>query len=200
MVIPTPSGKTALICGIGGQDGAYLAAHLLDLGYTVIGTSRDAQANRFESLVRLGIRDRVMVESMSLVDFRSTMQVLSQTQPDEIYNLAGQTAVGLSFSQPVETFESIVIGTVNLLEAIRMLGRSIRLYNAGSSEMFGNAAATPADERTVLRPLTTSGRGTSSMEPLKQACGASSGKSECGALGRQTSTSMAAAERSRREL
>jgi len=152
MVSPPRSGKTALICGIGGQDGAYLAAHLLEMGYTVIGTSRDAQANRFESLVRLGIRDQVTVESMSLVDFRSTMQVLAQSQPEEIYNLAGQTAVGLSFSQPVETFESIVIGTVNLLEAIRMLGLPIRLYNAGSSEMFGNAAATPADECTVLRP------------------------------------------------
>ena len=152
MVSPPRSGKTALICGIGGQDGAYLAAHLLEMGYTVIGTSRDAQANRFESLVRLGIRDQVTVESMSLVDFRSTMQVLAQTQHEEIYNLAGQTAVGLSFSQPVETFESIVIGTVNLLEAIRMLGLPIRLYNAGSSEMFGNAAATPADECTVLRP------------------------------------------------
>ncbi len=146
------SQKTALICGIGGQDGAYLAAHLLDLGYAVFGTSRDARANQFEGLSRLVIRERVGVESMSLVDFRSTMQVLSCTQPDEIYNLAGQTSVVISFEQPVETFESIIVGTVNLLESIRMLGKPIRLYNAGSAEMFGTIGEEPANERSVLRP------------------------------------------------
>ncbi len=140
-----------MICGIGGQDGAYLAAHLLDLGYTVVGTSRDAHG-RFEGLAALGIRDRVSVVSMSLVDFRSSFQALKKAQPDEIYNLAGQTSVGLSFDQPVETFESIVVGTINLLEAIRMLGRPVRLYNAGSSEMFGNAGDEAASETTVLKP------------------------------------------------
>ena len=149
---PATTDRTALICGIGGQDGAYLAAHLLDLGYAVVGTSRDAQASSFESLSRLGIRDRVTVESMTLVDFRSTMQAISRHEPDEIYNLAGQTSVGLSFSQPVETFESIVVGTINLLEALRLLERPVRLYNAGSSEMFGNAGDEPASETTVLRP------------------------------------------------
>ncbi|MFM9194654.1 MAG: GDP-mannose 4,6-dehydratase, partial [Planctomycetia bacterium] len=84
---PPASLRTALICGVGGQDGSYLAAHLLDLGYRVVGTSRDAHAGRFDGLVRLGIRDRVALESMSLVDFRSTMQVLASTQPDEVYNL-----------------------------------------------------------------------------------------------------------------
>jgi GDP-D-mannose dehydratase len=82
--------KTALIVGIGGQDGSYLAAHLLDLGYRVVGTSRDAAASRFEGLARLGIKDRVRLASMSLVDFRSTMQVVSRSEPDEIYNLAGR--------------------------------------------------------------------------------------------------------------
>jgi GDPmannose 4,6-dehydratase len=85
------------------------------------------------------------------------MQAISRHEPDEIYNLAGQTSVGLSFSQPVETFESIVIGTVNLLEAIRMLGRPIRLYSAGSSEMFGNTGSEPASERTVLHPCSPYG-------------------------------------------
>ena len=145
------AGRTAVICGIGGQDGAYLAAHLLALGYAVVGTSRDAHG-RFEGLAALGIRDRVSVLSMSLVDFRSTFQALKKAEPDEIYNLAGQSSVGLSFDQPVETFESIVVGTINLLEAIRMLGRPVRLYNAGSSEMFGNAGEEPAGEDTVLRP------------------------------------------------
>jgi GDPmannose 4,6-dehydratase len=152
-----PAGRTAVICGVGGQDGGYLAAHLLSLGYTVVGTSRDAQANGFTGLERLGIRDRVILESMSLVDVRSIMQAIDRHQPDEIYNLAGQTSVGLSFSQPVETFESIAVGTINLLEAIRMLGRRTRLYNAGSSEMFGNMTDQAADERTVLRPCSPYG-------------------------------------------
>ncbi|MFM1903024.1 MAG: hypothetical protein RLZZ440_924, partial [Planctomycetota bacterium] len=145
------AGRTAVICGIGGQDGAYLAAHLLGLGYSVIGTSRDAHG-RFEGLAALGVREQVNLVSMSLVDFRSTFQALKKAQPDEIYNLAGQTSVGLSFDQPVETFESIVVGTINLLEAIRMLGRPVRLYNAGSSEMFGNAGDEAASETTVLKP------------------------------------------------
>ncbi len=144
--------RTALIVGIAGQDGSYLAEHLLGLGYRVVGTSRDAAASRFEGLTRLGIRESVDVVSMSLVDFRSTMQVVSRVEPCEIYNLAGQTSVGLSFEQPVETFESIIVGTVNLLETIRMLNRPIRLYNAGSSEMFGNTRGEPANEETILRP------------------------------------------------
>jgi GDPmannose 4,6-dehydratase len=151
-VTPPSAERTAVICGIGGQDGAYLARHLLDLGYTVVGTSRDAQAGRFTGLERLGIRDRVTLVSMSLIDFRSTFQVLRRFEPDEVYNLAGQSSVGLSFDQPVETFESIVVGTINLLEAIRTLEMPVRLYNAGSSEMFGSAGDSPADERTVLCP------------------------------------------------
>ncbi len=154
---PAPTDRTALICGIGGQDGSYLAAHLLGLGYSVVGTSRDAQGGRFQGLTALGIRDRVTLVTMSLVDFRSTLLALKQADPDEIYNLAGQTSVGLSFGQPVETFESIVVGTINLLEAIRMLDRPVRLYNAGSSEMFGNAGEEPASETTVLRPCSPYG-------------------------------------------
>lgn len=149
--------KTALICGIGGQDGAYLAAHLLARGYCVVGTSRDAQAGRFEGLRRLGILEHVTLESMAPVDFRSVMDVISRREPDEIYNLAGQSSVSLSFSQPVETFESIVVGVVNLLEAIRILNRRIRLYNAGSSEMFGDTGHGPACEGTVLRPCSPYG-------------------------------------------
>ena len=146
------AGRTAVICGIGGQDGAYLAAHLLKLGYTVVGTSRDAQGGQFSGLEALGIRDHVKRVSMSLVDFRSTLQALKKAAPDEVYNLAGQSSVGLSFDQPVETFESIVVGTINLLEAIRLLERPVRLYNAGSSEMFGTAGEEPASETTVLKP------------------------------------------------
>ncbi len=144
--------KKALICGISGQDGSYLARLLLDKGYKVFGTSRDAQMSAFPNLKTLGIKDQVSLESMALVDFRSVLQVLSKVQPDEIYNLAGQSSVGLSFQQPVETLESISVGTINLLEAVRFTGRPIRLYNACSSECFGETGSNTADESTPFRP------------------------------------------------
>lgn len=144
--------KTALICGVGGQDGAYLAQLLLSKGYKVCGTSRDAQGSSFRNLVRLGIQDQVKTFSMSLNDFRSVLQVIHKVEPDEIYNLAGQTSVGLSFELPVETTESITLGTLNLLEAIRFINAPIRFYNAGSSECFGDTKGIPADESTPFRP------------------------------------------------
>jgi GDPmannose 4,6-dehydratase len=144
--------KQALICGVSGQDGAYLAQLLLNKGYAVCGTSRDAQMSSFQNLVKLGIRDRVQLESMSLTDFRSVLQVLAKIKPDEIYNLAGQSSVGLSFNQPVETLESIATGTLNLLEVIRFIGAPIKFYNAGSGECFGDTGDTPADEITPFRP------------------------------------------------
>ena len=133
--------KKALIIGISGQDGAYLARLLLEKGYEVYGTSRDAEISRFEALRFVNVHKRVQLFSMSLTDFRSILQGLTRTRPDEVYNLAGQSSVGLSFQQPVETFESIAIGTLNLLEAIRFLGKEVRFYNAGSVECFGNADA-----------------------------------------------------------
>ena len=144
--------KKALICGVSGQDGAYLAQLLLSKGYLVYGTSRDAQATSFSSLKLLKIRDRIALESMAHNDFRSVLQVLSKVVPDEIYKLAGQSSVGLSFEQPVETMESIAVGSLNLLEGIRFLGSSSKLYNAGSSECFGNTDSRPADEETPFRP------------------------------------------------
>ena len=144
--------KTALIFGISGQDGAYLAQFLLEKGYTVVGTSRDAQMSSFANLRKLGIRDQVEVFSASLGDFRSVLQVLKEAEPDEIYNLAGQSSVGLSFDQPVETFESIGIGTLNLLESIRFMDSGAKLYNASSSECFGNTDGVPATEETPFRP------------------------------------------------
>ncbi len=145
-------GKKALICGISGQDGAYLARLLLSKGYEVYGTSRDAQMSTFSNLKRLGIKDQITFHSMALNDFRSVLQVLDKVIPDEIYNLAGQSSVSLSFEQPVETLESISVGTLNLLEAIRFIGRSTKLYNAGSSECFGNTDGLPANEETPFRP------------------------------------------------
>lgn len=144
--------STALIFGISGQDGAYLAELLLQKGYTVAGTSRDAQVSGFGNLHRLGIRERVRLESAAITDFRSVLQVLARVNPDEVYNLAGQTSVGLSFEQPVETLESVALGTLNILESLRFLGRPIRFYNACSSECFGECGEQPADEETPFQP------------------------------------------------
>lgn len=142
----------ALICGAGGQDGAYLARFLLDKGYEVIGSSRDAMASSFGNLATLKISDKVTTTSMAITDFRSVIQNVTKYRPDEIYNLAGQSSVGLSFDQPVESIESIAIGTLNLIEAVRFSGLPIRVYNAGSSECFGDTGAQPATEETPFRP------------------------------------------------
>ncbi len=145
-------GKTALICGVSGQDGAYLSKLLLGKGYKVIGTSRDAQANTFARLEKLGVLKEVETTSMTLTDFRSVLQTLSRHQPDEIYNLAGQSSVGLSFELPVETLESIATASLNLLESIRFLNNEVRLYNASSSECFGNAGEVACDEYSPFHP------------------------------------------------
>jgi GDPmannose 4,6-dehydratase len=142
----------ALICGVGGQDGAYLAASLLRNEYEVFGTSRDAATATFENLRELKIRDSVKTLSMVATDFRSVLTALKLHSPDEVYNLSGQSSVGLSFEQPVETIESIVIGTLNLLEAIRFMDRPIRFYNAGSGECFGDTNGVAATEDTPFRP------------------------------------------------
>jgi GDPmannose 4,6-dehydratase len=144
--------KKALVTGISGQDGAYLARLLLEKGYDVCGTSRDAQISPFHNLDRVGIRKEVQLASVALNDFRSVLQVLFKVQPDEIYNLAGQSSVSLSFEQPVETQDSIYLGTLNLLEAIRFTGKAIKLYNASSSECFGDLGGLPATEETAFRP------------------------------------------------
>jgi GDPmannose 4,6-dehydratase len=143
----------ALICGISGQDGAHLAKFLLAKGYEVVGTSRDAQVTSFGNLDRLNIqRAHVVLDSMAPNDFRSVLQTLKKFAPDEIYNLSGQSSVGLSFEQPVETLESIATATHNFLEVMRFLDRPIRFYNAGSSECFGDTPPQGANEETPFRP------------------------------------------------
>lgn len=142
----------ALICGITGQDGSYLAKLLLGKGYEVIGTSRDAMNASLDNLHKLGIQEKVRLTSMAINDFRSVLTVIQKQEPSEIYNLAGQTSVGLSFDQPVEAMESITLGTLNILEAIRFVGQPIRFYNAGSSECFGDTGSSAADEGTPFCP------------------------------------------------
>lgn len=144
--------ERALIIGISGQDGSYLSKLLIEKGFEVYGTSRDAEVTAFSGLKTLGIYDKVNLVSMSLTDFRSTMQVILDLKPDYIFNLAGQSSVGLSFMQPVETLESISVGTLNVLEVIRFHKLKVKFYNASSSECFGNIKADSADELTPFHP------------------------------------------------
>jgi GDPmannose 4,6-dehydratase len=146
------SGKVALIAGITGQDGAYLARFLLDKGYVVHGTSRDAALARLDGLIALGIADQITLHSMSPADFQSVAQVIEGVGPDEIYNLSGQSSVALSFTQPAETLTGIALGTLNMLETLRRLRGTVRFYNAGSSECFGDTGAGAANEQTAFRP------------------------------------------------
>jgi GDPmannose 4,6-dehydratase len=143
--------ERALIFGISGQDGAYLARWLLSKGYEVHGTSRDHELSAFRNLELLGIKDKVMLHSLMLSDFRSVFSVLEKVRPNELYNLAGQTSVAQSFSSPVETFESIALGTLNVLECMRMLKSNTKFYSAGSSEVFGNTPHGAAEE-TLFQP------------------------------------------------
>ncbi len=128
----------ALIVGISGQDGTLLAKFLLSKGYKVYGTSRNADANVFNNLKLLNIFDSVEIITMDLKDFKSVLTVVKDINPTEIYNLAGQTSVWKSFKEPVETIESIITGTINILEAVRFLGTNIRIFNPCSTECYGN--------------------------------------------------------------
>ena len=150
--------KTALIFGVSGQDGAYLAQLLLSKGYKVHGTSRDREMSSFANLRRLDIFSRMALHSSVLTDFRSVVEVIARIRPTEIYNLASQASVALSFEQPVETLNSTISSTINILEAIRFLGLETRFYNACSSECFGNTEA-PADESTPFHPRSPYGVG-----------------------------------------
>jgi len=143
--------KKALICGVSGQDGTYLANLLIKKGYQVFGSSRDAESSKFENHQKLGINNKIEYISISLNDFRSVLQAIMKVQPDEIYNLSGQSSVALSFDQPVETLESISVATLNILEAIRFSKQNIKFYNAGSSECFGNVTFAVTEE-TPFRP------------------------------------------------
>ena len=144
--------RKALICGISGQDGSLLANFLLKKGYKIIGTSRDAQANAFSNLNRLGIQKDITYTSMMPEDFKSVFVTLNNYKPDEVYYLGGQSSVGLSFEQPTETMQSMLIGTLNILEAIRLIDSPIKFYNAGSSESYGDVGEIAANELTPFQP------------------------------------------------
>lgn len=146
--------KRALITGVTGQDGSYLAAFLLQKGYEVHGAYRRTANTDFWRVRFLNIQDheRLKLVEIDVTDLASCIRVLQDSEPDEVYNLAAQSFVGVSFAQPIATAEISGLGAVNLLEAIRIVNRNIRFYQASTSEMFGLVQETPQRETTPFYP------------------------------------------------
>lgn len=146
--------KKAIVTGITGQDGAYLAELLLNKGYRVFGTYRRTSSVNFWRIDELGITDHPNLELVEydLTDLSASIRLLQQTGAEEVYNLAAQSFVGVSFEQPVTTAEITGIGPLNLLEAIRIVNPRIRFYQASTSEMFGKVQAIPQVEETPFYP------------------------------------------------
>ena len=146
--------KTAIITGITGQDGAYLAALLLEKGYAVHGTYRRTSSVNFWRINELGIQDHpnLHLVEYDLTDLGTTIALVQKVQPDEIYNLAAQSFVGVSFEQPTTTAQITGVGALHVLEAIRLVNPRIRFYQASTSEMFGKVQAIPQNEGTAFYP------------------------------------------------
>lgn len=146
--------KSAVVTGITGQDGAYLAQLLLGKGYKVYGTYRRASSVNFWRIEELDIQNHPKLELVEydLTDVGTSIALLSRAQPDEVYNLAAQSFVGVSFDQPTTTAHITGLGALNLLEAIRLVNPKIRFYQASTSEMFGKVQAVPQDESTPFYP------------------------------------------------
>ena len=143
--------RTALITGITGQDGAYLAKELLANNYKVFGLTRGY--SDLKGLSYLGIKEQVGILSCDLLDISQIIKIIQQIQPTEIYNLAAQSSVSLSFQQPIGTFQFNTISVFNLLEAIKLVNKTIRFYQASSSEMYGKVNDLPINESSILHPL-----------------------------------------------
>jgi GDPmannose 4,6-dehydratase len=146
--------KTAIVTGITGQDGAYLAELLLSKDYTVYGTYRRTSSVNFWRIEELGIQDHPQLRLVEhdLTDLSASIRLLEQSGADEVYNLAAQSFVGVSFDQPITTAEITGIGPVNLLEAVRIVEPKVRFYQASTSEMFGKVQAVPQSEDTPFYP------------------------------------------------
>lgn len=143
---------TALITGITGQDGAYLARFLLERGYRVVGCFRRSSTLSLDRLDYLGVASDVELVPLDLLDTGNIIRVLEKVKPDEVYNLAAQSFVAVSFEQPVATGDITGLGAARLLEAVRTVNPGIKFYQASSSEMFGKARAVPQDESTPFYP------------------------------------------------
>lgn len=151
--------KTAIITGITGQDGAYLSKLLLDKNYKVIGIARNLLAGNLNGLNFLNIVDDVDLVEANLLDFSNIIRLLEKYKPDEIYNLAAQSSVGLSFQQPIGTLEFNIISIANILEAVRIVNKDIKVYQSSSSEMYGNVEKSklPIDENFIIHPASPYG-------------------------------------------
>jgi len=145
--------KKCLITGITGQDGAYLAQFLLGKGYVITGVLSEGHQHSLERLEVLGIEGRIRFCECRLTDIDQVQKMLSQEKPDEIYNLAAISSVGISFEKPDVTMQYNCLSVVAILEAVRRLGMEARVYQASSSEMFGNVTKLPVDEETLLNPI-----------------------------------------------
>lgn len=145
--------KTAFITGISGQDGAYLSKLLLEKNYRIVGITRNNHADSLEKLKQLHIADSIIMEECDLLDISSVISLINKYMPDEIYNLAAQSSVGLSFKQPIGTINFNIVSVLNLLEAIRIIKADIRLYQASSSEMYGKVTELPVTINTPMHPL-----------------------------------------------
>lgn len=145
--------KTAIITGISGQDGAYLTKRLLSEGYRVVGLTRNNHSFNVEKLRYLGIDKAVTIEECDLLDISSIINLLKKYKPDEFYNLAAQSSVGLSFQQPIGTINFNINSVLNELEAIRIVSPSTRYYQASSSEMYGHVQHLPISIQTPMHPL-----------------------------------------------
>jgi GDPmannose 4,6-dehydratase len=142
--------RTALITGITGQDGSYLAEFLLEKGYRVVGMVRRSSGDQFERIAHL--QERIDLREGDLLDQLSLITLLHDVEPNEIYNLAAQSFVPTSWAQPILTSEATALGVTRMLEAIRVVNRSIRFYQASSSEMFGKVRESPQHEATPFYP------------------------------------------------
>jgi GDPmannose 4,6-dehydratase len=147
----------ALIIGVGGQDGSYLAELLLNKNYNVTGTSRNVEYNKFDNLKILDIFNDIELISLDIKNQKSIEKTLQEQKPDEIYNLSGQTSVGASFEDRIETYESIFLGTLNILEAIKKINQNIKFFNAGSGEIFGGNNENISNEISVISPMSPYG-------------------------------------------
>ncbi|MHA3052313.1 GDP-mannose 4,6-dehydratase [Acinetobacter sp. ANC 4640] len=157
--------KKALIFGISGQDGAYLAKFLISLGYSVYGTSRKEYA---ENLHKLNIHNLVNIFNVNIESYHEVEQLVTSINPDEIYYLASQSSVAISFNFPVETIKSCILGLLNILETCRNHNLNTKIYNAGSSECFGGSSGVPISETNIFAPKSPYAIGKSSSHWLVQ--------------------------------
>lgn len=145
--------KVAFITGISGQDGAYLTKLLVEKNYLVVGITRNNHLENLQKIHYLNVTENVVIEECDLLDLSSIISLISKYQPDEIYNLAAQSSVGLSFKQPIGTVNFNIISVINLLEAVRIIKPNTRVYQASSSEMYGKVENLPITINTPMHPL-----------------------------------------------